>query len=122
MPETKKLLVAFNPDAHDVQSSDFLIPWSLERQPVFHGLKSGKDCVYGMMVFLGRAISENDLFAKLVDSGAIINSVDSTLATLRNYIDQLQTLKLGNVVRIVPDTDASFGLELVSKTPSGARS
>lgn len=121
MPETKKLLVAFNPERPEVQSSDFLIPWNLESQPVFHGLKSGRDCTYGMMIFVGRAVSENDLFAKLVDSGASIKSVDNTLATLQSYISQLQGLKIGNVVRIVPNIDTSFGLELVSNTPSGAK-
>jgi hypothetical protein len=69
---------------------------------------------------VGIAVSENHLFAKLVDSGAFIKSVDNTLATLRRYLEQLQTLKIGNVVRIVPTTGASFGLELVSNTPSGA--
>jgi len=122
MPESKKLLVAFNPERPDVQSSDFLIPWNLESQPVFHGLKSGKDCPCGIVVFLRRAVSENDLFAKLVDLGAFINSVDNTLATLRSYIDQLKGLKIGKVVRIVPNAATSFGLELVSNTPSGAKS
>jgi len=122
MPETKKLLVVFDPANPRAQSSDFLIPWNLDGQPVFHGLKSGRDYSHGMMVFVGRAISENDLFAKLVDSGAFINNVDETLASLRSYIDQLQTLRIGNVVRIAPGDGVGFNLELVSNTPSGAKS
>lgn len=121
MPETRKLLVAFNPERPDSKSSDFLIPWNLESQPVFHGLKSGRDFTYGMMIFLGRAVSENDLFSKLVDSGALINSVDNTLAILRSYIEQLQGLRIGNVVQIVPHVEKSFALELVSNTPSGVK-
>jgi hypothetical protein len=124
VPNTKKLLVAFDPAKPDSQSSDFIIPWNREGQPVFLGLKSSKDCTYGLMVFVGRAVSENDLFAKLVDSGAFIENVEDTLACLRNYVTQLQSLKIGNVVRIIPsDAESSnaFGLELVAQTPSGIK-
>ncbi len=124
MPNTKKLLVAFDPTKPEAQSSDFMIPWNREGRPVFLGLKSSKDFTYGMMVFVGRAVSENDLFAKLVDSGAFIENVEETLACLRSYVTQLQSFKIGNVVRIIPaDTGSSnvFGLELVAQTPSGIK-
>ena len=114
MAERKKLLVAFDPTKPDAQSSDFIVPWNREGQPVFLGLKSGKGYTHGMMVFVGRSISQNDLFAKLVDSGAFIRNVDETLAYLRNYLDQLQALKISNVVRIIPSDDVNdneFGLE-----------
>ena len=121
MPETKKLLVMFDPATPDAQSSDFLIPWSREGQAVFLRLKSGREHKNGMMVFVGRLISEKDLFAKLVDSGAFVSSVEETLDNLRNYIDQLQALKVGNVVRIATESgEATFRLELVANSPSGA--
>ena len=120
MPETKKLLVAFHPDTLDPQSSDFLIPWSLDDRPIFHGLESAKYHEFGIMIFLGRAISENDLFAKLIDSGAFIGNVEHTMTALRSYIGQLQELKIGNVIRIVPSAGGTpFRLDLVARAPSG---
>lgn len=125
MLNTKKLLVAFDPARPDAQSSDFVIPWSKEGQSVFLGLKSSKDFTYGLMVFVGRAVSDNDLFAKLVDSGVAIENVELTLLCLRQYVSQLQSLKIGNVVRILPADSGSnnvFELELVAQTPSGIKS
>jgi hypothetical protein len=124
MAETKKLLVAFDPTKREAQSSEFIIPWNNEGRPVFLSLKSGKDYTHGMMVFIGRSISEHDLFAKLVDSGAFIENVNETLACLRKYVDRLQALRIGNVVRIIPGDDESasaFGLELVAMIPSAFR-
>ena len=76
----------------------------------------------GMMVYIGRSITENDLFAKLVDSRTVIANVNETLALLQSYLDKLQALKIGNVVRI-RSTDQGNGpdvaLELVANTPLG---
>lgn len=123
MPETKKLLVAFNPEKPDAESSDFLIPWNQEGQFVFLGLKSGKQHRYGMIAFVGRSISVNDLFARLVDSGAFIPNVDEMLASLQDYVEQLQAFRIGNVVRItrVQGNNNTFGLALVARTPSTAK-
>ncbi len=77
MPNTKKLLVAFDPTKPDIHSSDFLVPWNRAGQPVLLGLKSNQDCTYGLLVFVGRAVSEDDLLAKLVDSGTAIENGDN---------------------------------------------
>lgn len=123
MPQTKKLLVPFDPARPKWNPNEFLIPTFGEGRLVLTGLKHGKEYEFGRMVYIGEAISENDLFAKLVDSGAAIRNVDETLARLSSYVDQLQTLAIGNVVRIISPTDGRpVGLELVSKTPSGAKS
>jgi hypothetical protein len=103
----------------DAPSSDFLIPWSDDAQPVFLGLKTGKKHTYGLMIYLGRSICENDLFAKVVDLGMSIESVDNMIRRLCSYLEQLQTLRIGNVARITSANDGKeFKLELVSATPS----
>ena len=118
------MLVAFDPTKPDSRTTDFLIPWSRDGQRVFLGLKSGKEAALGMMVLIGRSITENELFAKLVDSGAVIPNVDETLALLRSYLDGMQSFKIGNVVRI-RSTDQVNGpdveLELVANTPSAVK-
>lgn len=121
MAETKKLLVAFNPERPKNSSSDFLIPFQTEGRTIFLGLKSGREHTYGLMIYLGRAITENDLFAKLVDSGTKIASVNETVSILRQYIERLQSLRVGNVVRMKTNDGgvAGLGLELVAHTPAG---
>jgi len=86
-----------------------------------HELKSGKEHALGLMVFIGRAVTESDLFARLVDSGAAIGNVEETLSLLRSYLEQRQSLKIGNVVRLAPAVEGdvdSCRLVLVAKTPS----
>lgn len=88
------------------------------------GLKSGSESKFGMMVFVGRSVTENDLFSKLIDSGAAIANVDETLAMLRSYLEGLQTLKIGNVARLGPPAEndgQALGLELVANTPSAVK-
>lgn len=122
MSTTKKMLVAFDPAKPDAQTSDFLIPWNRDGQRVLLGLKSGKESALGLMVFVGRSITENDLFAKVVDSGAIIANVGATLELFRSYLEGLQALKIGNVARIRSTTQVDghdIELELVANTPSG---
>jgi hypothetical protein len=79
---TKKLLVAFDPKKPDQRSSDFLVVVLEGTEPKLVGLKSKKTAVSGLMVYLGKEIKANDLFAKLVDTGRRIESVEQTLRTL----------------------------------------
>lgn len=124
MSATMKMLVAFDPSEPDSQTTDFLIPWNRDGQQVFLGLKSGKESAMGMMVFVGRPITENDLFAKLVDSATVIANVDATLDLLRSYLDGLQALKIGNVARIRSTSQIDghdVKMELVANTSSAAK-
>lgn len=76
-----------------------------------------------MMVYTGRSISENDMFAKLVNSGAVITDAAKTLALLRSYLEQLQFLKIGNVARLSStnhSNEPNLVLELVAITPLAA--
>ncbi|MGV3606506.1 MAG: hypothetical protein ACO1RA_08855 [Planctomycetaceae bacterium] len=123
MPSTKKLLTAFNLAKPDSPNSDFLIPWERDGQQILRGLSSGKEAALGMMVYTGRSISENDMFAKLVNSGAVITDAAKTLALLRSYLEQLQFLKIGNVARLNSTShsnEPNLVLELVAITPSAA--
>jgi hypothetical protein len=119
MSKTKKLLVAFDPERPENQSSDFLIPFQTEGQTILYGLKSRTKQSHGLIIYLGRAITEHDLFAKLVDGGAEVESVDATLACFRQYIENLQSLRVGNVVRLQASQGEGFELERIANTPSG---
>jgi hypothetical protein len=121
MSQTKKLLVDFDPDRPDQTSSDFLVPILYNGRFVLYGLKSGRHRRFGVVIYLGREIDEEDLLSKLVDSGQKVANADETTKTLRRYIEQLQPLRIGNVVRLPECTGCIFELELLAKTPSGFR-
>jgi len=74
-----------------------------------------------MMVFLGRSVSANDLFAKLVDSGTKIDDVQLTITTINMYLDAIQAFKIGNIVGMSDSVIGKepFELRLVSITPGG---
>jgi hypothetical protein len=121
MSETKKLVTAFDPARPEAQSSDFVIPWQSGERYVFRGLKSGKVHAFGIAVYVGRSVSGNDLFARLVDSGTIIADVDKTLSNLNTFLEQIKLFKVGNVLAIsLPEdgNESPFRLELKAATPS----
>jgi hypothetical protein len=120
MSQTKKLLVPFDPAKPKWRPNEYLIPTCQDGSPVLTGLSNGKKYEFGLVVYTGTGVSENDLFAKLVGSGAAIGNVDGTLRWLRSYLDQLQNVKIGNVVRLCPAVEnvGSFRLELIANTPS----
>ena len=84
MSQTKKLLVPFDPEKPEAPSSDFLIPVRAEGRVALRGMASGNEQPYGLMVYLGRAITENDLLRRLVNSPVEIENMDEMLAALRS--------------------------------------
>lgn len=120
--KTKKILVAFDPARPKAQSGDFAVPISVEGTVRLVGLSSGKPVSQGMMVFLGREITANDVFAKLVDTGRKIASVDQTVKMIGDYLAMLQEHKIGNIVALeaAPDSPEGFRLVKLANSPSGA--
>lgn len=119
MAESKKVLVAFDPDTPDKQSSDFLVPVQLEdNEMALLGSRSGKLWKYGVVVLTSRAVNKNDLFAKLVDSGQKVPDVEACLARLESFVEQLKMVKIGNIVSIATG-NVAWRLNVVANTPSG---
>ena len=73
---------------------------------------------YGLVVLTSRAIGENDLFAKLVDTGLTIGSVDDALALLESFLKNVKEMKIGGVVE-VETLGQEMRLTVVAKSPSG---
>jgi len=119
---TKKILVAYDPSKPEVPSSDFLAPVLEESYPRFLGLRSRKVILAGMMVYLGRDVTVNDLFAKLVDTGCRIESVDQTLKNIEAYLRMLQEYRIGNILAIEPSAAEPCGFQLrkLANTPATA--
>lgn len=116
--QTKKLLVPFAPSRPEWNSTDFLIPRLRESKVELRGVDGGERFEFGRMVYIGLPVKESDLFARLVDSGTRIESVEDALISLRRYIDLLQGIKIGSVARIDPlrSNGHDFGLEVVARS------
>lgn len=74
------------------------------------------------MVFVGREVSANDLFARRVETGQQIESVDETFQMFSQFIGSLGSFRIGNVVSIEPARKDAGGFRLVkvAETPSAA--
>ena len=115
---TKKLLVAYDESKPTTGKGDFLAVVFEGTTPVFFGMKSHRVYKSGRMVFVGKEITAKDIFAKLVDSGRKIESVDQALKTLTAYVQHLEGFKIGNVVTIAPkSSDPGFELVKVAEMP-----
>ena len=80
--------------------------------PMLASLKTGKEFPCGLMVYTGRDVTANDIFAKLVDSGRQFKSVDETLADLDAYVQALGDFKIGNVLELLPCQELVRGFQL----------
>jgi hypothetical protein len=120
MGSSKKVVVAFDPEKPEKSSSDFLVPVVTEKGEVeFLGTKSGANLRYGLVILTSRSVSENDLFAKLVDTGRAVANVADCLKLLSNFLDAMSTVKIGNVIEITGGSNGEVVLGIVSNTPSG---
>jgi hypothetical protein len=110
---SKRMLVAFDPARPEEASSDFLVP-VIDEGGIFtlFGTRSRRSVPLGMVVLVGKEVTANDVFARLVDAGRKILSVAEALNSIGDYLAQINNFKIGQVVEIVNDTEKkSFRLE-----------
>lgn len=121
-PTAKKLLTSFDPSNPEGRGGGFVVPVVENGRVYFFDLKSRRVVEYAMMVFVGRQISANDLFAKLVDTGRQIPNVEETMAVLSRYVLELSSYKVGNVVsiKVSESGNGAFQLVKLADTPSAA--
>ncbi len=111
---TKKLPVSVSYRDSKAKSNEFVIPAMDAGFNGFRGLKSGRLYDYGALSYLGKEITVNDVFARLVDSGQKIDDVDATLKMLDAYLQAVQGYRIGNVLAVEPSSDScGFGLRKV---------
>lgn len=115
---TKKLLVAFDPKKSDCSSSNLLVVVLDGVEAILVGVKSKKPVTSGLLVYVGKDIKVNDLFAKLVDAGWKIDGVNQTLRVLERYIAELQEYRIGNIIGIESDPIKGFKLIKLADAPS----
>ena len=119
---TKKLLVSFDPSNPDGRGGGFVVPAIAGERVCFLDLQSNRQSDFAMMVFIGREVAANDLFAKLVETGRQIESVEETFQVLSQFVGSLGSFRIGNVVSIESAQQDAGGFRLVkvAETPSAA--
>ena len=96
---TKKILVPIDINAPRKKINDFLFPAPSEGGLTLTGIKSGKHWEHGMVI-LTSEINENDIFKRIVDSGKKIESVETLLYALKDYVTELPKYKIGNILKL----------------------
>jgi hypothetical protein len=94
---TKELLVAFDSARASSAAGDFIVPVFDADAALLFGLRSKKSSQLGVMVYLGKEVTVNDLFAKLVDTGRKIPAVDQAVNMLTDFMPQLEYHWIGNM-------------------------
>jgi hypothetical protein len=119
LAESRKVLVPFDSHHPANQSSDFLVPVVGDAGDFqLVGTRSHALARHGMVVLTSRFMSENDLFATMVDGGFKIPSVDETLSLLLRYVQEMDGVKIGNIVQAA-SRGGVLELVVVAKSPSG---
>lgn len=116
---TKKMLVFFDPERPSSKSSDCLVPFvGHDGDITLFGLKSNQEVRKGIVVLAGKEVSNNDLFAKLIDAGHKIDDVDATLARLYSFLEAVDGLRIGNIVELQPIAESpGFKLKKLAGSP-----
>ena len=98
---TKKILVPYDLNNPKRDYNGYLYPNinSLEINS-FVEVEKNKEWKVGRVVYVGKTITKNDVFAKIVDSGNRIESVNSLLQLLDEYLNQISLFKIGDIVGI----------------------
>jgi len=111
----KRCLMAYNTRTGGVRQRDFLAIVFESGKPRLWGTQSRRFHETGMLAFVGIEISEKDVFARLVDSGAVIENVRASLDAQSKYLQKLQAFKFGNVIRLIAGDGDEFELAKVSE-------
>ena len=98
---TKKILVAYDPSKPESGAGDFLVPFDDGTGLSLLGLRSRKRSLQGRMVYIGREITANDVFAKLIDGGSEkIGNVAKAIKAIEAYLEMLQEFRIGNILAV----------------------
>lgn len=110
---SKKMVVRFDPKNPKKASSDFLAPFRDESGNVYlASLKNARNASFGLVVYTGREITCNDVFAKLVDSGMKIESVEEKQTDIQSFLTQIAQFKIGDVIEINSEIDGPNTVKL----------
>ena len=110
---TKKFINALAKDSSAAARSRFLVP-ARDGSTRFEEIDTGKFHDTGYLVYTGKAISTDDVVKKWAATNADADCFRSLIA---NYLAEIASFKVGNVVAIELNSSEQVTLRLVSQTP-----
>lgn len=116
---TKKLLVAYNDKTNEPVNGDFLVPVGEAGVVRLFGLKSHKYADKGLIVYVGKEVTADDLMQKLTEAGCEVSDKHQIYTKIEAYLSMLQSKKIGNIVKLRASTTESskFVLSTVQERP-----
>jgi hypothetical protein len=112
-PTTKKLVGALSTKGHARARAPFLIP-ALDGTPAFIDIRNGKSHETGYVVYVGVAITADDVLKK-VDVN--VANVAQARLLISSFIVELQRFKIGNVVAVEQSDGSVMRLRLIANAP-----
>ena len=109
--KTRKAIVPIDIENPDKKINDYLYPKLTSKGISFFRISTEEEWKYGMVILKGGGITENDLFAMIVDAKTKIESVDELLNTLKVYLEKIKNFSIGNIVYI-QSSEENFGFDL----------
>ncbi|WP_298140193.1 hypothetical protein [Flavobacterium sp.] len=117
--KSRKVIVPIDIEKPDKNINDFLYPKLTNDVVSFFRISNEKEWKYGMVILKGGGVTENDLFAKIVDAKTKIESVDKLLYTLKVYLEKVKEFSIGNIVYVESsDNDEGFILKKLANRPN----
>jgi hypothetical protein len=110
---TKKFLARLTADGYASSRSPFVVP-ALGGRPWFVDLRTGKQQETAYVVYIGRAITADDVLQKLSGEGSDPEAIRGLVNCL---ITELQQFKIGNVVAVEQSDGRQVRLRLVAAAP-----
>nr|CAP47838.1 putative integron gene cassette protein [uncultured bacterium] len=116
---TRKLPCSPKADGSASSRSEHLIPTFLNHEPYFVGLRSGKKFPHGIVSFIGKDVSSEDIIKRLSLSP---DQRESVVLLLVEYLQQLQSFKIGNVLSVSwSGVPKRLKLRLIKEHPSSSK-
>lgn len=120
---TKKMLVPYSMAKGKSVGKSFVLPINDGEQNHFIAVNNGSKVDFATVVYVGRTISVEDMFKKIVDAGfAVLPNTNEMVNSLSNYIDLVSHLKIGDVVKVGFDQAGEQQLEKQQKPKSAQKS
>ncbi|MBP6002378.1 MAG: hypothetical protein KA746_02980 [Pyrinomonadaceae bacterium] len=108
---SKKMLTPYDPLEPEKAINGFLYPnIDVIGMDSFLEIDTGQKWEVGLVVFVGKELSKNDVFAKIVDSGKKVDYVKELLDIIEDYLRQVSAFKIGDIVGI---RSSKRGFELI---------
>jgi hypothetical protein len=112
-PTTKKFVGALSAKGCARARAPFLIP-ALDGSLSFIDFRSGKTRETGYVVYIGRAITADDVLEKVKVS---VPDVPQARLLLSSFIAELQRFKIGNELEVEHSDGSSVRLRLIANSP-----